>query len=78
MWLNRIRLTVPHESGNGTKLPIRDVCCPVAIRGKPDMVPAVHFGRDWTGSGQRLSMIEINNFSYSRRTDGAIDWDLLK
>jgi hypothetical protein len=35
-----------HESGNGTKLPIRDVRNPVATGGKPDIAQKARFGSD--------------------------------
>jgi hypothetical protein len=35
-----------HESVVGTKLPIRDVCSPVATGGKPDITPKSRFGGD--------------------------------
>jgi len=33
-------------SGIGTKLPIRNVCYPVATGGKPDIAPKSRFGSD--------------------------------
>jgi hypothetical protein len=35
-----------HESEIGTKLPILDVCCPIAIQGKADVARTPDFGSD--------------------------------
>ena len=35
----------------GTKLPILDVCGPVAIEGKADVGRTPYFGSDWTHLG---------------------------
>jgi hypothetical protein len=35
-----------HESGNGTKLPIRDVRYPVANGGRPDTARPIYLGSD--------------------------------
>jgi hypothetical protein len=35
-----------HESLHGTKLPIRDVCYPVATGGKPDIAHKARFASD--------------------------------
>src|ERR1700738_5417943 len=36
----------PNRSVVGTKLPIRDVCYPVATGGEPDIAPKARFGSD--------------------------------
>ncbi len=38
------RFAAVHESGIGTKLPIRDVCYPVPTGGKPDIGRKARFG----------------------------------
>jgi hypothetical protein len=42
---NQRYIAAVHESAVGTKLPIRDVCCLVAIGGKADVVRIAQFGR---------------------------------